>query len=71
MLLSDQLSAASLPACLVDVPPRRQTKESVEGGIQYLLQQRKKDPYGEFLPRQLYEAMYQGRQAPTFPLNRP
>jgi hypothetical protein len=42
----------------------------VEGGLAYLLEQRKKDPYGEFLPRSLYEAAYRGRQAPTFPLDR-
>ena len=48
----------------------RCTKRSVEGGLAYLLEQRKKDPYGEFLPRSLYEAAYSGRQAPTFPLDR-
>jgi hypothetical protein len=48
----------------------RATKRSVEGGLAYLLEQRKRDPYGEFLPRSLYEATYRGRQAPTFPLDR-
>lgn len=47
----------------------RATKASVEEGIAWLLHKRKQDPYGEFLPRQLYEAAYRGRQAPTFPLN--
>ena len=47
----------------------RATKASVEEGIAWLLQKRKTDPYGDFLPRQLYEAAYRGRQAPTFPLN--
>ncbi|KAI7839273.1 hypothetical protein COHA_006971 [Chlorella ohadii] len=47
----------------------RATKASVEEGIAWLLQKRKHDPYGDFLPRQLYEAAYRGRQAPTFPLN--
>lgn len=46
-----------------------QTKASVEQGISYLLDQRQADPFGEFLPRQLWEAVNRGRQAPTFPLN--
>lgn len=44
------------------------TKASVEEGIAFLLDQRRRDPYKDFLPRQLYEAAYQGRQAPTFPV---
>lgn len=46
----------------------RQAKASVQDGIAYLLEQRRRDPYGAFLPRQLYEAAYPGRQAPTFPV---
>ena len=46
-----------------------QTKASVEEGIQWLLEKRGSDPFGEFLPRQLYEQLNRGRQAPTFPLN--
>lgn len=45
-----------------------QTRRAVQDGIAWLLEQRQRDPYGEFLPRQLYEAAYRGRQAPTFPL---
>ena len=40
----------------------------MEGGLAYLLEQRRRDPYGAFLPRQLREAAYPGSQAPTFPL---
>lgn len=45
------------------------TKASVEDGVSFLLEQRQRDPYGDFIPRQLYEQLYRGRQAPTFPLN--
>jgi hypothetical protein len=41
----------------------------VEQGLSWLLERRQRDPYGEFLPRQLYEAAYRGTQAPTFPLD--
>ncbi|KAI3428285.1 hypothetical protein D9Q98_006664 [Chlorella vulgaris] len=47
----------------------RQTKQSVQEGLSWLQQQRQRDPYKDFLPRQLYEAAYRGRQAPTFPLH--
>lgn len=47
----------------------RATQASVEDGISFLLDQRQRDPYKDFLPRQLYEAAYKGRQAPTFPVN--
>ena len=67
---------ACVPPCPVPLQDReacdelyRTTKRSVEGGLAYLLEQRKRDPYGEFLPRSLYEAAYRGRQAPTFPLD--
>ncbi len=43
-----------------------QVKGEVEGGIAYLLQQRERDPYRNFLPRAVYEASWGGRQAPTF-----
>ena len=46
----------------------RQVRTSVEDGLAYLLEQRERDPYGELLPRALYEGAYRGRQAPTFPL---
>lgn len=41
-------------------------KGGVEGLMGYLLRRRLSDPYGEALPRLLYEATWQGRQAPTF-----
>ncbi|KAK9838483.1 hypothetical protein WJX81_002279 [Elliptochloris bilobata] len=44
----------------------RQVKAEVEAGIAYLLEQRKRDPYRDFLPRVAYEASWGGRQAPTF-----
>lgn len=47
----------------------RATRQSVEDGLAWLQRQRQRDPYKDFLPRQLYEAAYRGRQAPTFPLN--
>jgi hypothetical protein len=46
----------------------RQTRQSVEDGIAYLLRRRDADPYRNFAVRSLYEAAT-GRQAPTFPLD--
>ena len=43
-----------------------QAKAGVENGIAYLLRERERDPYKEFLPRLLYEATWGGKQAPTF-----
>jgi hypothetical protein len=47
----------------------RETRQSVESGLAWLLAQRRRDPYGDFLPRQLYLATHSGREPPTFPLN--
>jgi 1-acyl-sn-glycerol-3-phosphate acyltransferase len=41
-------------------------KASVEEGLQYLLEQRERDPYKDFGRRVLYEAARSGKQAPTF-----
>ena len=39
----------------------------VEGGLEYLLEKRKSDPYMELGPRLLYEGLSGGKkQAPTF-----
>lgn len=39
----------------------------VEGGIEYLLEKRKSDPYADLAPRLLYEGISGGKkQAPTF-----
>jgi pimeloyl-ACP methyl ester carboxylesterase len=44
------------------------TKSEVEEGLQWLLDNRGRDPYGDFLPRVLWEAApwNNGKQAPTF-----
>ena len=47
----------------------RQTKASVQEGLGWLLEQRQRDPYRDFLPRLAREAAYPGQQAPTFPVN--
>lgn len=69
------VAPAPTPACLPTPQDRarcdelyRQARASVEGGIAFLRDQRRRDPYGDFLPRQLYEAAFPGRQAPTFPV---
>ncbi len=45
-----------------------QVKAEVEGGMQYLLKKRAQDPYKDFVPRLIYEATWNGKPAPTFPL---
>ena len=45
-----------------------ETQRSCESAIDYLLVNRKQDPYKDFLPRILYERSWNGKQAPTFPL---
>ncbi len=42
-------------------------KRSLEDGLNFLLEERMKDPYSQALPRLLYEAT-NGTQAPTFPV---
>jgi hypothetical protein len=38
-----------------------------QGGIDYLLQKRKQDPYADFVKRMAYEALWGGsKRAPTF-----
>ncbi len=46
-------------------------RAEVEAGIQYLLQRRAADPYGDLLKRLVYEHPpgQPARQAPTFPLD--
>ena len=44
-------------------------RSSVESGMQYLLQQRENDPYGEFRKRILYEFSNSGSQAPSFDIS--
>jgi hypothetical protein len=46
----------------------KQTKSEVEDGLQWLLAERGRDPYGEFVPRLLWERApwNAGKQAPTF-----
>ncbi len=46
--------------------PRAQVRGEVEGGLSYLLERRRDDPYRELLPRLLYEATWGGKQAPSF-----
>lgn len=43
-------------------------RASVESGIQYLLEQRENDPYGDFRKRLLYEFNSKQSQAPSFDL---
>ncbi len=45
-------------------------KSEVEAGIEYLLDKRQQDPYGDLLPRVLYERGLGAapRRAPFFPL---
>jgi len=57
---------AERPAYPKPAQLRAQVKGEVEGGIAYLLQQRERDPYRDFLPRTVYEASWGGRQAPSF-----
>lgn len=44
-------------------------RHSVESGMQYLLEQRENDPYGDFRKRLLYEFNNKGMQAPSFHLD--
>ncbi len=42
-------------------------RQSVEGGLSYLVAKREGDPFRDLLPRLAYEARWGGqRQAPTF-----
>ena len=42
-------------------------RRRVEGGLDYLLQKRKQDPYADFFKRSAYEALWGGaKRAPTF-----
>ncbi|GMH32734.1 hypothetical protein BSKO_00568 [Bryopsis sp. KO-2023] len=43
-----------------------EVKTEVEGGLSYLIENREADPYKDFVPRMLYEASSNGKQAPTF-----
>ena len=38
----------------------------MEGGLSYLLERRRDDPYRELLPPLLYAATWGGKQAPSF-----
>lgn len=44
-------------------------RASVESGMQYLLDQRENDPYGDFRKRIIYEFSNRGSQAPSFDIS--
>lgn len=44
----------------------RHVKKEVQDGIEYLLEKREQDPYKDTPTRLIYEASWDGRQAPTF-----
>eukprot|EP01024_Parvocaulis_polyphysoides_P021629 TRINITY_DN2024_c1_g1_i3.p1 TRINITY_DN2024_c1_g1~~TRINITY_DN2024_c1_g1_i3.p1 ORF type:complete len:382 (+),score=52.04 TRINITY_DN2024_c1_g1_i3:147-1148(+) len=45
----------------------KEVQNSVEDGLQYLLEKRESDPYKDFVPRLLFEASWNfSKQAPTF-----